>query len=684
MLLVAAAVPAVYAALPAPLDTVCVMDAPLGCYADSFRRTFPVGVSTGPDEPFSGNMTHETCAYLCHKSTRPGAPFSAAAVETGGQCFCVSAASLATAEPNRTSMDDCAKLPAPGGAAGGGLAVPCAGNAFQMCGGKWRLLAYNFSCHPYKPGSQPWQDHSLPAPARVADLIKRLSPPQLVAQLYMNGADIYGVDVQLPRYIPTQECLTGVDGGSIFLAPAVKQMATSAFPQPVNMGNSFDAPLVREIAAAISDEARAAFNAGRPSLTCMSPNLNVNRDPRWGRNRESFGEDPAMITALGSSYIHGIQRGREGAADAKSAASGYLKIMAVPKHLGAYSLECFNPTGNESAGYPNCPVYRSNFDAVVDEIDLRETYFPGWRAAVDPAGANAQGVMCSYNAINGVPDCLNGKLLRDTLVDEWGLDGFVISDAGAIGHGSDVVIHPPGQGYAHGLHGAAVAALLNGTVISIESSPSSGAGPSEAAYQTQLLPALAAGDVTIEQLRAAATRALLPRFRVGLYDPPELNPWNNIPVSVIDSPEHHALARRAAAESFVLLKNRNALLPLKTAAAGGPKTIAVVGFGANSTTASINRYSGHPKTSSSVWDGISAAAAAGGGRAFFVGGHNDAAAAKVRAADLAVVVVSGEAEGESRDRQRLGLPLAQLEFLTNLTSLVATKVPLVVCTISGE
>jgi hypothetical protein len=136
-----------------------------------------------------------------------------------------------------------------------------------MCGGAWRLLAFNFTCHPYSTHGHPWQDHSLPAVARVADLIKRLSPPQLIAQLYMNGADVYGVDVQLPRYIPTQECLAGMDGGSIFLALEVKTMATSAFPQPVNMGNSFDVPLVREIAAAISDEARAAFNAGRPSLT---------------------------------------------------------------------------------------------------------------------------------------------------------------------------------------------------------------------------------------------------------------------------------------------------------------------------------------------------------------------------------------------------------------------------------
>ena len=302
-LVLAPAIAMVLAAVPRPLDTVCVLEAAAGCYADGLRRTFPAVASAGPAMPFSGNMTLETCAYLCHKSSLPGAPFTAAAVETGNQCFCANAAALAAAEANRTRMADCKDAPAEGG-----LAVPCAGNSFQMCGGAWRLMAFTFACHPYTPGSRPWQDHTLPARGRVADLVQRLTAPQLAAQLYMNGADIYGEGVQLPRYIPTQECLAGYDGGGIFLAPPVSTTASSAFPQPANMGNSWDAALVRELASAISDEARAAFNhQDRPSLTCMSPNLNLNRDPRWGRNVESFGEDPALVSALGASYINGVQ-----------------------------------------------------------------------------------------------------------------------------------------------------------------------------------------------------------------------------------------------------------------------------------------------------------------------------------------------------------------------------------------
>ena len=276
------------------------------------------------------------------------------------------------------------------------------------------------------------------------------------------------------------------------------------------------------------------------------------------------------------------------------------------------------------------------------------------------------------NAINGVPDCVNGELLRNTLNTDWQLRGFVISDAGAVGHSSDVPSNPPGQNYTHGLLGAAVAALINGTTVSIE-------GSGAPAYETQLLPALAQGLITLADLQAAAKRALLPRFLVGLYDPPELVPWNAIPGSVIESPAHHALARRAAAESYVLLVNRNRTLPLRSVAEGGPRTVAVVGL-ANDASPSIGRYSGHPATSTTVWEGVSAAAKAGGVTPLLGVGTGASAIAAAKRADVAVVVLTGEMEGESHDRQKLGLPAGQLTFLK---ALLATKVPLVVCTISG-
>ena len=252
------------AALPPPLDTLCPVSAPLGCFNDSLTpRTFPYTASSQPGDAFHTNMTMETCAFLCASASPDH--FTVAALEVGDQCFCTDAAGVAAAAHLRVPATECD--------------APCAGNPLQKCGGSWRLLAVNFTCAPYVPGA--WRDHTLPLAARVDDLVSRLDATQLIAQLTQNGADVYAPGAQLPRYIVSQECLAGFDGGDIYIAPPVPSTPSSAFPQPVNMGNTWDAVLVREVAAAISDEARAAFNfAGRPSLTCMSPNLNLARDPR--------------------------------------------------------------------------------------------------------------------------------------------------------------------------------------------------------------------------------------------------------------------------------------------------------------------------------------------------------------------------------------------------------------------
>ena len=368
----AALLSAAAATLPPPLPLVCTRSAARGCFNDSFTRTFPFMASNGgAADPFGLNATLEKCAFLFATASPP---WPVAAIENGAQCFCTDAAGLARAQPNRTRDADCS--------------APCSGNPLQQCGGPWRAQAYAFECAPYEPAALPWLNWSLPFEARADDLVARLDAPGAIAQLLQNGADVYLPGLQLPRYLVSQECLAGFDGGDIYLAPPQPRTASSGFPQPVNMGNSWDAALVREIASAISDEARAAFNAvGRTSLTCMSPNLNVNRDPRWGRNLEALSEDPSLIAALGAAYIDGIQLGLP--ANASAAASGYLKIMAVPKHLGAYSVECY---GNASSFYPDCPTYRNTYNAIVDEVDLRETYFPGWEAAVRES--KAQGVMC--------------------------------------------------------------------------------------------------------------------------------------------------------------------------------------------------------------------------------------------------------------------------------------------------
>ena len=257
---------AALAALPAPLPLVCVATVARGCYNDSFTRTFPVQRNNGPGDAFYDNGTLETCAYLCATAPAPG-PYPVAAIEEGGQCFCGTATDLARAQANRTADAECS--------------TPCNGFPLVSCGGQWRVQAFEYECAPYVPGAAAWLNASLPTAARVDDLVARLGDLQLIAQLTQNGGDVYAPGLQLPRYIVSQECLAGFDGGDIYIAPPVPHTASSGFPQPCNLGNTWDAELVREVASAISDEARAAFvHLGRPSLTCMSPNLNLNRDPR--------------------------------------------------------------------------------------------------------------------------------------------------------------------------------------------------------------------------------------------------------------------------------------------------------------------------------------------------------------------------------------------------------------------
>lgn len=653
--------------VPSPIAMSCTAAPLVGCFQD-FRpnRTFPINPSSQPGDPFNGNMTLETCAFLCN-----GLQLPLAGVEAGDQCFCADTTANVTAFA--APMADCL----------GASATACVGNTFQMCGGPWRVGVYNYTCTPYDDSGAAWRNTSLTPEARVDDLVYRLSDAStpisaLFAQLVQNGADIYAPLVQLPRYIVSQECLAGYDGGDIYIAPPVPNLNySSAFPQPVNLGNTFDATLVRAIASQISDEARAAwYHYGRPALTCMSPNLNMARSPQWGRNCESYGEDPTLIGTLGSAYVRGIQEGNEGDAARYYNGTSIWKIQAVPKHLGAYSVECFNPDGGNNE-YPNCPIYRSFFNSVIDnDADLREGYLPGWERAVIQGGAGS--VMASYNAINGVPMAANGGVLRGILQGEWNASGFVISDAGGVSFvGPATGADTPGHNFTSTLLGAVVSAVTNGTGVSLEAD----ANDFTSAYHTQLATAVQQGLLSKADLVAAARRTLLPRFQAGLYDPPSSVPWNRINTSTIESPYAHQLARLAAADSYVLLANTNSFLPLKGAAKGGPKSIAVVGPGANCTSCIINRYTGSPRTVVTHWEGIAVGAAANGATAVLAGGEGAAAVAAVAAADVGIVILTSYPEGESRDRENIGIPDDQLAFLMDLAA--NTTTPLVVCTVSG-
>lgn len=244
-----------------------------------------------------------------------------------------------------------------------------------------------------------WRNSSLAIDTRLDDLLPRLRFDELQQQLNLGIPAIERPGLSLPGYSFAQECLAGVGSRPV----------SSAFPLPVNLGSSFDESLVATVAAAISDEARAYFNTevepppssscsfenqtacGR-TATCLAPNLNVARDPRWGRNYETFSEDPLVIASLGTAYIRSMQGNLSGRQSS-------IKINAVPKHIGVYSVDCYNASGGD-VEYPHCPVYRSSFNAIVSSSDLHDTYLTAWKAAVQQGSAT--GVMCSYNAIVSV------------------------------------------------------------------------------------------------------------------------------------------------------------------------------------------------------------------------------------------------------------------------------------------
>jgi beta-glucosidase len=310
-------------------------------------------------------VTLEACAIVCWEHN-----LTVAGVEDADECYCGTAVM-----PNAT------KLPA-------GCKQRCTGG-HEDCGGFFQIGVFAVECSGRKPSPpdppppQLFNNASLPLATRLDDLMSRFTKAELIAQLGGPGiGDIDRPGLRLQGASYGRECLSGVDGISV----PENSTGTSAFPNPVNLGMSFDTALVEEVASAIGDEARALWNAGQTGagglsrgsggLLCLSPVLNVARDPRWGRSYESYGEDPLAISRLGAAYIQGLQYG-PGAAEVTMADNprGYKKIGSVAKHLSAYNFEgCI---GHQR--YPYCTQYREFFDAVVSETDLQETYWQAWR-----------------------------------------------------------------------------------------------------------------------------------------------------------------------------------------------------------------------------------------------------------------------------------------------------------------
>jgi beta-glucosidase len=497
-------------------------------------------------------------------------------------------------------------------------------------------------------GREPFWDPGLPVARRVADLVSRLTSAEKIAQLVTDAPAIPRLGV--PAYNWWSEALHGV----------ARAGRATVFPQAIGLAANFDEALVGRVADAISDEARAKYHEaerrgehGRyQGLTFFSPNVNILRDPRWGRGQETWGEDPLLTARLGVAFVRGMQGD-----DART-----LKTIATAKHFAAHS-------GPEAL--------RHSFDARPSAHDLEDTYLPQFEALVRDARVGS--IMPAYNRTGGVPCAASPALLSETLRARWGFGGYVVSDCGAIG---DIV---SGHHAADTLERAAAMALEAGTDLSC--------GPEFGA----LARAKELGLVTDAEIDRAVTRLFTARFRLGLFDPAGFPTWSDTPMSVVESPEHRALARAAARESIVLLENHGGALPLGPAV----RHLAVIGPVADDVDVLLGNYHGEPTRPVTLLEGLRAQARRRGvevayarGAPLAGGGGSSAQLADAlrvaRRADAVVAMLGlsaryegeeGEsAENPSGDRTDLGLPAAQQRLLE---ALVATGKPVVLVLTAG-
>jgi beta-glucosidase len=395
-----------------------------------------------------------------------------------------------------------------------------------------------------------YQDLSRSFEERARDLVARMTVEEKIGQLMNDAPAIPRLGV--PQYDWWNECLHGV----------ARAGGATVFPQAIGLAASFDTALMREVATATSDEARAkhheALRRGErrryQGLTFWSPNINIFRDPRWGRGQETYGEDPYLTARMGVEFVKGLQGD-----DPR-----YLKVVATAKHYAVHS-------GPEAD--------RHRFDARPTESDLFETYLPAFRALVQEA--KVASVMSAYNRVNGESASASPRLLQEILRRDWGFSGYVVSDCGAI---DDIyrfhAIVPTAEE-------ASALGVRNGCDLECGSS-----------YRA-LKQALTRGLVSEREIDVALERLMLARFRLGMFDPPERVPYAAIPASVVQSEAHDRLARRAAQASIVLLKN-DGVLPLSRRL----KTIAVVGPNADETMTLLGNYYGTPAKPVTILEGV--------------------------------------------------------------------------------
>ena len=499
--------------------------------------------------------------------------------------------------------------------------------------------------------NEPYKNPNLSASERAWDLLSRMTLEEKISQMTNNASEVERLGI--PKYQWWNEALHGV-------ARAGK---ATVFPQAIGLAATFDDQAVYETFVMVSDEARAKYHDFQrkgerdiyKGLTFWTPNINIFRDPRWGRGMETYGEDPFLTAQMGVSVVKGLQGDGQ---------SKYDKVHACAKHYAVHS----GPEWN-----------RHSFDAKnISPRDLRETYLPAFKALVKDG--NVKEVMCAYNRFEGEPCCSNKQLLIRILREEWGYDNVVVSDCGALGD----FYHKN----HHETHANAVSAAADAIVSGTDLECGKDSYPS-------LKVAVEKGLITEDKINESVFRLLRARFQLGMFDKDELVPWANLPYSIVESEKHRAKALEMARKSIVLLTNKNHTLPLSKSI----RKVAVLGPNANDSVMLWANYNGFPTKSVTILEGIKSKLPEG--TVYYDKACNlvnseinyKEVAAKAAEADVIIFVggLSSSLEGEEMsvdlpgfkrgDRTNIDLPQVQEKLLKELK---ATGKPVIFVVCSGS
>ena len=425
------------------------------------------------------------------------------------------------------------------------------------------LLFFTFSFSFLVSFAQPYKDPTLSAEARAKDLLGRLTLEEKARLMEHTSPAIERLDI--PAFNWWNEALHGIG----------RNGTATVYPITMGLAATWDDALVEKAFIAASDEARAKNNIARKNgrirqyqcLSFWTPNINIFRDPRWGRGQETYGEDPYLTTKMGLAVVRGLQ-GAQGDENIEYGSKGqYRKLLACAKHFAVHSGPEYN---------------RHSFNLeLLPERDLWETYLPAFKALVQEG--DVQEVMCAYHRFDGEPCCGNSRLLNDILRKEWGFKGLVTSDCWAIND----FFNPSNHGTSKTKEDAVATAVIAGTDVECGGT-----------YRS-LTDAVAQGKITEEKINESLLRLLKARFELGDFDSEDLVPWKKIGEEVIASKEHHQIALDAARRSIVLLQNKQDILPLAKTT-----KVAVIGPNANDSVMMWGNYNGFPRHTVTILEGI--------------------------------------------------------------------------------